>query len=92
MEILAILTETLAYFLPGRAKDLSAPLYVMYSRIILDVRISCDKDVSRGPIQEMTNSLSESQLHVTEHKTLYLMNHTCFTKEKIYNMIFDLKY
>ena len=26
-EIHAILTETLAYFLPGRAKDLSAPLY-----------------------------------------------------------------
>jgi len=26
-EIRAILTETLAYFLPGRAKDLSAPLY-----------------------------------------------------------------
>jgi len=26
-EIQAILTETLAYFLPGRAKDLSAPLY-----------------------------------------------------------------
>jgi len=25
-EINAILTETLAYFLPGRAKDLSAPL------------------------------------------------------------------
>jgi len=27
-EILAILTETLACFLPGRAKDLSAPLYL----------------------------------------------------------------
>ena len=26
-EIHAILTETLAYFLPGRAKDLSVPLY-----------------------------------------------------------------
>jgi hypothetical protein len=26
-EIRAILTETLACFLPGRAKDLSAPLY-----------------------------------------------------------------
>ena len=26
-EILAILTETVACFLPGRAKDLSAPLY-----------------------------------------------------------------
>jgi len=26
-EIHATLTETLAYFLPGRAKDLSAPLY-----------------------------------------------------------------
>ena len=27
-EIYAILTETLACFLPGRAKDLSAPLYI----------------------------------------------------------------
>ena len=27
-EIHAILTEILAYFLPGRAKDLSAPLYI----------------------------------------------------------------
>jgi len=27
MEIHAILTETLACFLPGRARDLSAPLY-----------------------------------------------------------------
>ena len=27
-EIHAILTETFAYFLPGRAKDLSAPLYI----------------------------------------------------------------
>jgi len=30
-EIHAILTETLAYFLPGRAQDLSAPLYVNFS-------------------------------------------------------------
>ena len=29
-EIHAILTETLACFLPGRAKDLSAPLYKMF--------------------------------------------------------------
>ena len=29
-EIYAILTETLACFLPGRAKDLSAPLYIGY--------------------------------------------------------------
>jgi len=28
MEIHAILTETLTSFLPGRAKDLSAPLYL----------------------------------------------------------------
>jgi len=27
----AILTETLACFLPGRDKDLSAPLYIIYS-------------------------------------------------------------
>ena len=31
-EIHAILTETLACFLPGRAKDLSASLYVLYCR------------------------------------------------------------
>jgi len=29
-EIRAILTETLASFLPGRAKDLTAPLYLGY--------------------------------------------------------------
>ena len=29
-EIHAIVTETLACFLPGRAKDLSAPLYSLY--------------------------------------------------------------
>jgi len=29
-EIQAILAETLSYFLPGRAKDLSAPLYFRY--------------------------------------------------------------
>jgi len=32
-EIHAILTETLPCFLPGRAKDLSAPLYVRFIRI-----------------------------------------------------------
>jgi len=30
-EIHAIRTETLAYFLPGWAKDLSAPLYLLHS-------------------------------------------------------------
>ena len=34
-EIHAILTETLAYFLPGRAKDLSAPLYMWMKLLIL---------------------------------------------------------
>ena len=29
-EIYSILTETLVCFLPGRAKDLSAPLYLVY--------------------------------------------------------------
>jgi len=29
-EIQAILTETLAFFLPSRAKDLSAPLYILW--------------------------------------------------------------
>ena len=33
-EIHAILTETLACFLPGRAKDLSAALYIFHSIII----------------------------------------------------------
>ena len=32
-EIHAILTETLACFLPGRAKDLSAPLYLSKERL-----------------------------------------------------------
>jgi len=33
-EIHAILTETLACFLPGRAKDLSAPMYVWGSLLL----------------------------------------------------------
>jgi len=33
-EIHAILTETLACFLPGRAKDLSSPLYFLQTRKI----------------------------------------------------------
>jgi len=32
-EIHAILTETLACFLPGRAKDLSEPLYIMTAAV-----------------------------------------------------------
>jgi len=34
-EIYAILTETLACFLPGRAKDLSAPLYISFIRYVV---------------------------------------------------------
>jgi len=33
-EIHAILTETLACFLPGRAKDLSAPLYLVRIKLL----------------------------------------------------------
>ena len=33
-EIHAILTETLAYFLPGRAKDLTASLYRYFIQIL----------------------------------------------------------
>jgi len=36
-EINAILTETLACFLPGRAKDLSAPLYINVDRTSRDL-------------------------------------------------------
>jgi len=35
-EIHAILTETLACFLPGRAKDLSAPLYFAVKNAVSD--------------------------------------------------------
>jgi len=37
-EIHAILTETLACFLPGRAKDLSAPLYCPYCHSVIRYR------------------------------------------------------
>jgi len=40
-EIHAILTETLAYFLPGRAKDLSAPLYIFS----IDTSQKCNLDL-----------------------------------------------
>ena len=33
-EIRAILTETLACFLPGRAKDFSAPLYLQFLSVL----------------------------------------------------------
>ena len=36
-EIHAILTETLACFLPGRAKDLSAPLYKYHQYPVNDI-------------------------------------------------------
>jgi len=38
-EIHAILTETLACFLPGRAKDLSAPLYCEWSFVELQLLV-----------------------------------------------------
>ena len=40
-EIHAILTETLACFLPGRAKDLSAPLYIC---AFFDVQVTVHRD------------------------------------------------
>ena len=41
-EIYAILTETLACFLPGRAKDFSAPLYIcMYVCMCFNIASSC---------------------------------------------------
>ena len=47
-EIWAILTETLACFLPGRAKDLSAPLYNLicqyYARVAHCSKIDCLED------------------------------------------------
>jgi len=36
-EIHAILTETLACFFPGRAKDLSAPLYIYIQGVFIYV-------------------------------------------------------
>ena len=38
-EIHAILTETLVYFLPGRAKDLSASLYILRTFIFIVVQV-----------------------------------------------------
>jgi len=40
MGIHAILTETLAYFLPVRAKDLSAPLYFAVTAFLVKVKQS----------------------------------------------------
>jgi len=44
-EIQAILTETFACFLPGRAKDLSAPLYKNYKLFNIN-RVTGTKDKS----------------------------------------------
>ena len=58
-EIHAILTETLACFLPGRAKDLSAPLYVLQR---LDVPGKCmaplTRNHSRGAAPRGTTGLT----------------------------------
>ena len=43
-EIHAILTETLACFLPGRAKDLSAPLYALN----IESNGNCTKFMNEG--------------------------------------------
>jgi len=40
-EIHAILTETLACFLPGRAKDLSAPLYYVWIYVCVCMYVLC---------------------------------------------------
>jgi len=44
-EIHAILTETLAFSLPGQAKDLSAPLYTWADNIKMDLKDTGWKDV-----------------------------------------------
>jgi len=45
-EIHAILTETLTFFLPRRAKDLSAPLYKLaYRLVVLKFITSCGYSV-----------------------------------------------
>jgi hypothetical protein len=38
-EIHAILTEILAYFLPGRAKDLPAPLHSLFFEVVTLLQI-----------------------------------------------------
>jgi hypothetical protein len=47
-EIHAILTETFVCFLPGQAKNLSAPLYILYtediSEVLLRSRDQCVKN------------------------------------------------
>jgi hypothetical protein len=54
-EIHAILTETLVYFLPDRAKDLSAPLYKH------QIPLSIPTEVSHRP------PVAESDLILLEH-------------------------
>ena len=44
-EIHAILTETLACFLPGRAKDLSAPMYKRSMQLV--VRLTAGLEIKR---------------------------------------------
>ena len=65
-EIHVILTETLACFLPGRAKDLSAPLYV-WSAVTLTF-VDC-AIYHRSTI----NQLHVSQCTVERHNSFYCL-------------------
>ena len=89
-EIHAILTETLACFLPGRAKDLSAPLYTVIcglsGRTILSHIISqTAQEIMRETlvnfkcvIDSLYNCRIKNQLDASYYFIVLLIGSTCF--------------
>jgi len=53
-EIHAILTETLACFLPGRAKDLSASIYILYTEDISEVLLHSRDQYIKNSVYTIT--------------------------------------
>ena len=69
-EIRAILTEILACFLPGRAKDLSAPLYLFIHLILVYLRsLSLSQTVQHRRIIKGRTNLGGQVARTTEFCT-----------------------
>ena len=79
-EIHAILTETSAFFLPVRAKDLSAPLYILCN--VCNVRyISVFKGVGTSLQNSATDDKRKSEMAKREGKALHFIEFNLLNSE-----------
>ena len=71
MEIHAILTETLACFLPGRAKDLPVPLYnyTYYQNTHTYTNLHITKQVRTTTLQ-VTHQMSHKKINYAQYVTI----------------------